>query len=211
MTGIELLIGASAIAGKDTFKKTVSSVNEALSDKAKKFFNQIKTERQIGKLYSQIAKVRKVKTLGQLDRAVDLYSFYCDSHVYLGKSRKKITRISDFGTSENILIEGVAGQGKSIFLRYLCSAELVLGEYIPVFIELRKIGNGESLIENILETLKSYHLDLNEEVLREIADSGRLLLLLDAFDELNQGAKKRILNEIEMLSNRHEKLRILII
>lgn len=211
VTGMELLlIGAGVAKGKEQLKKLVESIQDVATDKTKKFLRDLKTERQISRLYSQIGKVRKVKTLGQLDKAVDLMSFYCDSHIYTENKRKKITRISDFGVDENILIEGIAGQGKSIFLRYLCGVELVLGDYIPIFVELRKISEKQSLLSLVVQALKSYHLNVTEEIFAELAGTGRLLLLLDAFDEVADGAKQDLLREIEQLANEQENLRILI-
>ena len=209
-TGIELLISAGAVTGKQALMRLIESLCQATTDKTKKLLRNLKTERQISQLYSQIGKVRKVKTLGQLDKAVDLTSFYCDSHIYIKKTRKKIRRVSDFGLGENILIEGIAGQGKSIFLRYLCGVELMLGQYLPVFVELRKITDNQSLVDCILQALKGYHLDLTNEILSELADTGKLLLLFDAFDEVRDDLKQRILHEIERFADEHEKLRILI-
>ena len=154
--------------------------------------------------------MRKVKTLGQLDKAVDLMSFYCDSHVHINNQRRKITSLSDFPQNENILIEGIAGQGKSIFLRYLCAVELYRGQYVPVFVELRKITAKKSLIHQILATLETYNIDLTRKQLGELADSGRLLLLLDAFDEIPEELKSTVIDEIERLALKHERLRILV-
>ena len=106
-------------------------------------------------LLHKIDSVRKVKTLWQLDQAVDIESFYCDSHLIFRKKdqkkeiRKRIGGVSDIGTKRNVVIRGIAGQGKSILLRHLCAREFEDGKRIPVFIELRRIQNSETLLEHI--------------------------------------------------------------
>ena len=82
----------------------------------------------------RIGMVRKVKTIWQIDKAIDLFDFYCDSYVLVEEKRRKVSFISDLGPKENVLIQGIAGQGKSILLRFLCSVELSRGEYIPVYL-----------------------------------------------------------------------------
>jgi len=117
----------TALAGKELFKKLVSDVYDfivSFTGSRVKYWN---TEKKIEKLYRQISKIRKVKTIWQIDKAVDLKSFYCDSHVLLNGKRQRIDKLDDFNTKENLIIQGIAGQGKSILLRYICSVELVLG------------------------------------------------------------------------------------
>ena len=47
-------------------------------------------------------------------------------------------------------MRGIAGQGKSTFLRYLTARELVIGERIPVFVELRRLTPAQSVIEAVI-------------------------------------------------------------
>jgi len=208
----------TAVAGKEALKKVVASVLAGLGDKGTKVLKHLRNEKEIGRLYNQLAKIRLVKTLGQLEKAVDLQQFYCDSHVYLNsdsakrnsRQRKKIARISDFPDKANILVEGIAGQGKSIFLRYLCGQEIYRGEYIPVFAELRRIQEGQSFVDFLIKTLKTFHIDVDSEMLGELANSGKLLILLDAFDEVLEEEKSRVLMEIEDFAGEYEGARLIV-
>lgn len=210
MTGIEVLLAGGALAAKESLEKLVGSLYEAAEGGLKAALKKLKTERRISQLFTQVAKVRRVKTLGQLDRAVDLMSFYCDSHVVINGRKRKITALNDFPQGENILIEGIAGQGKSIFLRYLCAVELYRGECLPVFIELRKLSKTNSLTSHVLQTLQTYGLDLNRAQFKELANTGRLVLLLDAFDEVSEDLKEEVIHDIEQLTLQHDRLRVLV-
>lgn len=211
MTGLELLLTAGAVAGKEAVKSAVTALYDASAGKAKKALKASRNDREINKLFQQLWKIRKVKTLGQLDKAVDLTSFYCDSHVYVDRTtRRRIQQIEDLGVDANILIEGIAGQGKSIFLRYLCSVEALKGKLLPIFVELRRIQEHQTLSALLIKTLKGFHIDVDDDSLGELADSGRMILLLDAFDEVRDDAKERVLDEIESFAALHEKLQIIV-
>lgn len=208
MNGI--LATAASLTGKELFKKTVSEAYEYCRTKMGDKLNQWATERQIETLFKHIWQVRKVKTIWQVDKAVDLLAFYCDSHVTVGQKRKKIRTLKDFGIDGNILIQGIAGQGKSILLRYICINELNNGQYIPLFIELRKVSTESPLIKRIEIAFVSLGLKVSDGLFKHLADSGRILLLLDAFDEIPDEIKSNVITEIEDLACVYQNLKIIL-
>jgi len=156
MTGLELLALGGKAAGKAAFSKVLSETLGRLKNATQTVLSSRKIERTVSKLYTHLGKVRLVKTLWQIDKAVDIGTFYCESHVYVARARKKIASMADFKGLGNLLVEGIAGQGKSIFLRYLCGVEMVRGEYIPVFVELRRVFPGTKLQDHILTSLSEF-------------------------------------------------------
>ena len=158
----DLLAVAGTAAGKKVFKKVVGELYGLLSKQAGQKLRQWNTERQIDTLYHKMSLVRKVKTIWQVDKPVDLSAFYCDSHVVIDEKRKTIRQLGDLGSIGNLLIEGIAGQGKSIFLRYLCAVELAVGNYIPLFVELRRIDSAHSLRNRIYAAFALLKLDVDD-------------------------------------------------
>ena len=206
-----LLTTAGTLAGKELFKKIVIETYQLVIKKTGRKLKEWGTHREIEKLYGKIGQVRRVKTIWQIDKAVDLLDFYCDSHVILNEKRSKVTQLSDFGPlKDNILIQGIAGQGKSILLRYLCSVELGRGEYIPIFLELRRVSPSESLKKRIFTAFESLGLSVDDEIFEALATSGKLVLLLDAFDEVPDDLKSRVLTEIEDLITTRPKIRVIV-
>jgi hypothetical protein len=205
-----ILASAGTLAGKALFKKVVLDVYQFLSTHTNRKIKQWNTERQIENLYQQIGQVRKVKTIWQVDKAVDLIDFYCDSHVILDKNRCIVSKLSDFKTKDNILIQGIAGQGKSILLRYLCSMELTRGEYIPIFLELRRVSQSETLKDRIFTAFESLRLTIDDEIFDALAATGKIVLLLDAFDEVPDDLKSRVLTEIEDLIATKPNIRVIV-
>ena len=210
MTGIELLALGGKTAGKTAFGRVFSETLTSLKNTAGSLFTKYQIEKSVTKFYTQIGKVRFVKTLWQVDKAVDIGTFYCESHVHIGSIRKKIVSIVDLGSSGNLVVEGIAGQGKSIFLRYLCSVELVRAEFIPVFLELRRVRKGPGLLDHIKSTLAEFGLKVNLEQLEALLSSGRILLLLDGFDEVDEDNKSWLIDEIEHLAKCYDSVRVIV-
>ena len=160
----ELFSAASILAGETLFKKAVSDLYDYINEQTGRKITQWNTEKKVASLYKKISKVRQVKTIWQVDKPVDLSEFYCDPHVVVDEERKIVRKIADIGLEGNILIEGTAGQGKSIFLRYLTSKELLYGEVIPLFIELRRIDKDHSFKNRIFAAFESLGLDVDDEL-----------------------------------------------
>jgi hypothetical protein len=200
----------TAIIAKEVFMKLFSEIYQQIRERTGQKISQFQSKTQISKIYKHIDQFKKVKTIWQIDRPVDLMEFYCDSHVILNRQRKKISTLDDFGNDQRILVLGIAGQGKSIFLRYLCSVELINSKCIPLFLELRRISSEFSLRHRIFAAFDALGITINDEIFNVLADSGKLLLLLDAFDEIPEELKSKVITEIEDLSHKYDKLRIII-
>lgn len=204
------MLTAGTLLGRQAFKKAVVALEPLVAKKTRVFIQELLNDAKLKDFYERLSQVRNVKTLAQLDKSVDVMDFYCDSHVYIAGKRKKINSVSDFPRDRCILIQGIAGQGKSIFLRYLCSVELMKGDVIALFLELRKINSGESLIEFIIRSLAELDVIVDKTMLNDLLKSGRLLILLDAFDELREDLKRSICVELDGLVARISKLRMVI-
>lgn len=200
---------ALALAGKELFKRLITDVYGFIVEQTGKKLKQWNTESKIDGLYRKIDQVRKVKTIWQVDKAVDLTEFYCDSHVIIDGNRTKIHQLTDLSEG-NLLIQGIAGQGKTIFLRYLCSIELAIGNYIPLFLELRRISKTHSLRDRIYMSFKLLGLTVDDELFEALASSGKILLLLDAFDEVPDDLKQSVVTDIEDLVTSNENLRVIV-
>jgi len=205
-----IIIGAGAIAAKKALEKVAEDLYDFVSKQLGKKIKLWSTKRQIDKLYLRISHFRKVKTIWQIDKPVDIASFYCDAHFTFENKRKKIHQIADLPEKDNILIEGIAGQGKSILLRYLCIKELYLGNYIPVFIELRRITNTCFLKDRIFAEFEALGLTVDEDLFQSLLASGKILLFLDAFDEIPDELKSKVLTDIEDIAASKDNLRIIV-
>lgn len=202
--------GISAVMAKRSFEKLLQEILPLVSESSRKRINQWRNKNKLSEIWKESNNIRKVKTIWQVDKAVDLFSFYCDAHVELEEKRVRIRSAADFQTSENIILEGIAGQGKSILLRYLCSVELYEAKRFPIFVELRRITSAQRLRQRIQASFKALGVALDDALFEDLAKSGKILLLLDAFDEIPDSIKSEVLTEIEDLADTHKNLQIII-
>jgi hypothetical protein len=201
---------ACGLSDEDLIEQVLNDVYGLAKKKVDKQIKLWHIKKSTKQLIRHCKKIRLVKTLWQVDKAVDLKDFYCDSHLILDKKRTKIHNISDFGARKRILISGIAGQGKSIFLRYLCSNTLSIGGCIPIFIEMRRISSLSTICTHAKDFFQVIGCPVDDQIFSELLKSGKIILFLDGFDEVAETEKSRIINDIEHLALAHDELRILV-
>ena len=202
MTGIESgLLAGAALATSETVKLAIKDLHSFVKKRSTELSLKWKAERSIEELYLHVNSIRHVKTIWQIDRSINLKEFYVSPHLKVeADCRVKIDAIDNLHIGNSILIEGIAGQGKSTFMRYLCSNEMIDGTRIPIFIELRKIKKGETIFDHIIRYCDILGITLSKELLIEFVKTGRLSIYLDGFDELDSSIKHEIISDIELIS-----------
>jgi len=191
-------------------KKPLDDLYELGKSEFKNKLDKWKIDRNIAGLHKKIESVQKVKTIWQIDKEVNLKSFYYPSKLIIDKESKIISNINQIPNETNAVIEGTVGQGKSIFLRYLCSQELRVGSKIPIFFELRKIQKEKKLKQHLIEILDSWGFEVTDDLFGFYAESGKFCLFLDGFDELDPLLINNIISELEFFSEKYPNLRIII-
>ena len=163
------------------------------------------------KLARRIRSLETVKTLWKPEGGVSLLEFYHPPKIKMGDKPTLISRLSELG-SENLIIEGIVGQGKSILLRSLAIQEILSNDArrLPLFLELRTLSAKLPLREAIAKQLESYDIDADNETINYIFRSGKISILLDGFDELDESLIKDTLQEIDGLTQKYPELQFVI-
>ncbi len=186
-------------------KLLVTALGRHSTTRISKAFKTWKVQQAAKNLYEQISIVCQVKTIYQPEKPVDLRSFFCPPKIATkcgpDEEQPKILArdASDFPSAQNIVVLGTAGQGKSILFRYLTSQEMAFGKVVPIFIELRRIQESQSLLEHLLQEMKSLGLPPDEEVLTALLEAGNVKLFLDGFDEVKVTEQQPLTTEIEQM------------
>jgi hypothetical protein len=197
MSPIATTVGIIAVS--ESVKLSIKELHSFIATKAKHLVQTYQAEHAIENLYKHVDSIRHIKTIWQIDKAVNLKNFYVTPHITSKEdSRQRITSIDQFN-GNSILLEGIAGQGKSTFLRYLCATEMIEGSRIPVFLELRKIKSGERLIDHIIQYLFILGIKLTDELVFEFIKLGKLSLYLDGFDEIEKIIHIDLIRDIEKI------------
>jgi hypothetical protein len=165
------------------------------------------------RLAKSIEQLGKVKTLWSPEDEISLTSFYHPPNIIgLDKhARKAIDSIREISEG-NVVIQGIVGQGKSILLRYLAIREITNNERsrIPIFLELRMLQPTLTLIPSIKNILSGLDIEADDDTFAYVASSGKFVLLLDAFDELDESLIKTTLNDLAYLTQKFPELQIII-
>lgn len=223
-TSAALKTAVSAIVGK-AVTQAVQTGSESVRNKLKKWA----LDAAVAQAAEQIDQVRMVKTIWQIDRAVDLTNFYCPTRllipvqkddrggtVFAGRGPLRsvvVSHVEDLPLQNNVVVQGAVGQGKSMFLRHLTIVEAVDGHRLPLFAELRRLGladAGESLEDFILSELRSLGFPADKEVFAFLAEQSRITLLLDAFDEVRESRRERLVHELEALARKFRRLHVIV-
>ncbi|WP_286928335.1 NACHT domain-containing protein [Pseudomonas sp. UBA7721] len=168
------------------------------------------TESGIKTVAAQLSRLDKVKTIWSPEKEISLRKFYHPSTIRTDYVLRVVDSVEDLPLG-NLVVEGIVGQGKSIFMRHLATSSIHSHSIIiPVFIELRDISTKRSLSDCIKSFLKNFGLEPSPEVIAHLAKSGRLCLLLDGFDEIPSDCVPDTLKEINELSYSYDKLKIII-
>lgn len=163
------------------------------------------------KLARKLHVIEEVRTLWHPDKEVSLLDFYYPPKMVVGLQTKPLNRLSDLGTG-NFVIEGIVGQGKSILLRHLAMQEIVSNDArsLPVFVELRSLTSKFGLAEAIDSQLANFDIDINNETLQFLFRSGRISLLLDGFDELDESLAKDTITQLTSYGTRFPELQVIV-
>ena len=211
MTGSTTAALLTLTASKKFAEKLSEDIYNTLKDTLK---DSIKT-RQINKtksaLHNKLKTIRQVKTLWQVDKPIDLNKFYCYQHILHEDRRTKITDISSLPKEENVLIHGIAGQGKSILMRFLAAQEIQTGNRIPIFIELRKVSKEKNILFHCKEFLEYLGFEqIDHSTIKKLNDQKQLAIFLDGFDEVSTQIRSHILYEIEGLIQKYDSTQFII-
>ena len=165
-------------------------------------------------LYLKNSELRynKVKTLADMTEPRTLEGkngIYVDVFVeYKGKKISTATVDNMMRISNNIIIIGSGGTGKSMLMRHLFVNTQHRGSYIPVLVELRKISSAvksDSLLKMVHSCIEEFDVKLDQVQFEYSLRSGKYLLLFDGLDEVKEEIRDNVENLIQELSKKYPR------
>lgn len=210
MTGLELT-ALKPLAGLLT--KPLGDLYSLATGQARTVIKKWQAAGQLDQIAQQIANVELVRTITSLS-PVPLSMFYFPSSVVPGLQhgrnvpKSRVSSLDDLSLNKNVMIAGTVGQGKSVFMRYLCLQELKAGKRIPVFVELREIDETRDLTACIKHKLTLLGFDdLTDEILAFLLSGNALTIFLDGFDEIKREYVIRTQQALQVLLAKYAKTR----
>ena len=143
---------------------------------------------------------RFFKTILNPGVPVELKTHYV--HVTLSYGKRVVTDdsvIAGLEKDRRVVITGLAGSGKSMFMKYLTIQKFEEKENrVPLFVELRRMNGLTEL--NLLTFIRlhctSKHSKVTQEQFELSLRSGGIMLILDGFDELHHEHRDAIQKQI---------------
>lgn len=191
-------------------RKPIDAVAEAATDKTKEIVARLRAANSLKTIYQKLNATQKVKSIWNVDRAIAISSFYYPAKIRTkGGLTQQVTALDDF-PSNQIILSGIVGQGKSILLRYLLGREMKSGKRIPLFVELRRIppaGLEAYLIQQFHALVEVWS---EPKLFHYFATEGRLSLLLDGFDEVDPLRTQEIASAIDSIALQYPNIRVVV-
>lgn len=227
MGGIDL-INAGALAlkrsarGKDMpdftvaialLRRPIEKAYDACAAALKSKIIKLKVDGKVEGLHSKLWQLQRVKTIWNPDRPLALSTIYSPVRVVYEVDGKLIDKQADSILDlhyPRCLIQGTAGQGKSILLKHLLGREIRSGERVPLLYELRNFRDGkleDSLAAAFSELLSVAH---DPAYFTVFCEQGIISLLLDGFDEVSKDLAQQVLSGIERISQRYPDTKIIL-
>lgn len=157
----------------------------------------------------------KTKTLLYRDAPVNIKDFYVrtDLEINFGQKIQESDFIEELQSNKRLVISGTAGSGKSTFCKsiFLDLIESPIGIF-PIFVELRHLNTDSdtSLFDFILKTLTEIESTFTKSQLDYSLDLGKVLLIFDGFDELNNELRDKYEKEIVAIASKYQNILMLL-
>ncbi|MDC4293702.1 NACHT domain-containing protein, partial [Acinetobacter baumannii] len=156
----------------------------------------------------------KTKTLLYRDSPVNIKDFYVRTDLIINsKTVDEKKFINEIKKNKRLIILGSAGCGKSTFCKsiFIELIEQPVGIF-PIFIELRHLNNSsdKSIYNFIMNSMVAISSSFKKEQLDYALKLGKVLVILDGFDEVNSEDRENIEKEILYLSNNYHGVKILL-
>lgn len=110
----------------------------------------------------------------------------------------------------NYFVVDSAGMGKSTFAKHLVLEVLNSTTKIPLFLELRRIGENESLLGKLAAEIDKTGKVIDERLLPLLLEESEFVLILDGYDEVAEQTRKVLGEQITQLALLCENLQIMI-
>lgn len=181
---------------QETFKKKLNDLG--LNDKIQAYYK------------ATTDSFNPIKTFMFRENAVPFYHIYYPISIWRNNpntNSKEIINVdynlkNIFTNNKCITVIGSAGSGKTMLVKHLFLSAVKEAELIPVMIEFRKIDNGETIFDYVKGKIFNL-MTADDSLFESIINSGKLLYILDGFDEIPGSILEKRVREIESFTEKY--------
>lgn len=213
--GLETLaVGATS----PIIKNVLGDIYKFCKSNLKRELRALKYQKTLDEIVRQLRALNQIRTILQPEIDVNLKDIYYPARLVdyqLPSGSRQGTAVGSLREvpSTNLIIEGTIGQGKTCFLKHLALGEITPAvapenARVPIFVELRNVE--KSLADLLTRVLAGFASGLAFDDLKIIGRSKRIVLLLDAFDEVAPNLQPKVATEIGELAKQVPELQLVI-
>lgn len=168
-------------------------------------------------LQANYSKCETLKTLLNRNDPVSITECFVAPNFKIGDKNKTSEELLSWNANPNCnaVVTGLAGSGKSVFLKYAFRATIEQGHtYYPIFFELRNLNKASLqnrlLFEELFKSVSYFCESFNKVQFRFGLKQGAFYFLLDGFDELNSEIRDQVAQEINEFAQKYSKCSIIV-
>ena len=163
---------------------------------------------ELGKIYTQVNILEKISSRRRKDitellencnaKEIERFNFGA-------VTEERIPGKEAVSRNKKLLILGKPGAGKTTFLKHLAIQSIrdkFQRDLVPFFVTLKEFAEIETK-EQLLAYLKNYIKESSKDNLERVLENGKALILLDGLDEVLEADTKKVIREIESLTNKY--------
>ncbi|TPG38380.1 NACHT domain-containing protein [Flavobacterium pectinovorum] len=98
---------------------------------------------------------------------------------------------------KKVIIVDNGGMGKSTIMKWLFLNVIKFKKGIPIFIELRKLKNGKTIIEEIISELNPIDQNLERELVTKLIAQGNFIFFFDGYDEISDADREFVTTDLQ--------------
>ncbi|MBE5103331.1 NACHT domain-containing protein [Priestia aryabhattai] len=219
---ITIADSATKAAVTEITKYTVNKVGEKLkeiyeSKRIVDFSYEDLAERFNDYIIQSIEKYSAIPTIALRDRKVSIHEIYLpltlkSMEKEFSKEKILVTEYNQafFNKYPKMLIIDSAGMGKSTMLQFLFLSALIKKIGIPIFIELRGLKEGITILDVVYKKFNYLNENFKKEYLIDLIKKGDFIFFLDGYDEIPNSEKERVAIELRDFINNAGKNKFII-
>ncbi|WP_427875427.1 NACHT domain-containing protein [Flavobacterium sp. MMS24-S5] len=98
---------------------------------------------------------------------------------------------------QRIVISDTAGMGKSTLMKWIGLSIIEQKISIPILIELKKLNNTHSILDEIFVQLDPIDKSFDKELILKFLELGEFTILLDGFDEIQYDYREHVIHDLK--------------
>lgn len=123
---------------------------------------------------------------------------------YMSNCIKDLLRI----TPPFVQINGAGGMGKTTILKFLFIQVLKQKEFIPIFVELKKVREimtENELLQFIYDSMSRYNFKVEKNIFVSTLDTGKYVFFIDGFDEIRPEFQQSVYSALNDIKTKYNK------